>query len=167
MTKKKLLVFLVFLFFSTSVYALYYFDEQCFVKTLSGSWDDKGGTASSYYVSGSNYRCYKPSVSRRSDGGLLISFKMDHIRRFKKDDHAIISMILSKNGSLISANAKVIIQGESDFTVWAPDPDVVIITYISTQIYNKIIAMTDDGGRIYFAEDIKHNMNHAYNCVRN
>jgi hypothetical protein len=64
-------------------------DYDCLVEGLSGSWDDKDGQASSYSISGSNYRMWQPDTSSTSEGGLYVSFKMDHIRGAARDDHAI------------------------------------------------------------------------------
>jgi hypothetical protein len=143
-------------------------DYDCLVAGLSGSWDDKGGQASSYSAGGSEYRLWWPDTSYTSDGGLYVSFKMDHIRRFAADDHAILGLTFDSSARLIDASVTLQIAGEISWDFQTGDPDVDLALKLANEIYTFINSLggSQSGGRLYFSEDIKQNINRVDSCTR-
>ena len=144
------------------------FDYDCLVEGLSGSWDDKDGQASSYSAGGSEYRLWWPDTSYTSDGGLYVSFKMDHIRRFQVDDHAILGLTFNSSARLIDTSVNLQIAGEASWDFQTGDPDVDLALKLANEIYAFIGSLggSQSGGRLYFSEDIKQNINRVDSCTR-
>lgn len=85
-------------------------DMEALGKSLGG-WKKEKGKAAEYKFSESEYRSYKPEISRSPDGGIFISMRVDHIRgMFSSDDHASLEMSFSPDGALLSAQAYISIQ---------------------------------------------------------
>jgi hypothetical protein len=85
-------------------------DIDALGKSLGG-WKKEKGKAAEYKFSESEYRSYKPEISRSPDGGIFLSMRVDHIRgMFSSDDHASLEMSFSPEGTLLSAQAYISIQ---------------------------------------------------------
>ncbi len=85
-------------------------DMEEFGKSLGG-WKKEKGKAAEYKFSESEYRSYKPEISRSPDGGIFISMRVDHLRgMFSSADHASLEMSFSPDGTLLSAQAYISIQ---------------------------------------------------------
>lgn len=78
----------------------------------SRSWAAKDGRAFEYEVSDSNFRVWKPSVTR-STGGVVLVFKLDHIRGLAKDDAAAVTMVFDGAGILQSESVELKFAGEN------------------------------------------------------
>ena len=72
-----------------------------------GGWTHKGKTAAEFKSSDSNYRMYKPTVSPTPGRGLLVSTKLNHIRRFQVDDQCQLDMEFNAAGQLINCEARL------------------------------------------------------------
>jgi len=75
-------------------------------------WTDSGDNAmlydESYEGNSSKYRTWKQDSSVfRCQAGLYVTTKVDHIRKDDYDDHIIIMLAFSSNGTLIAAQAAV------------------------------------------------------------
>ena len=72
-----------------------------------GGWTHKGETAAEFKSSDSNYRMYKPTVSPTPGKGVLVSTKLNHIRRFQVDDQCQVDMEFGAAGQLINCEARL------------------------------------------------------------
>ena len=101
---------LVFIFLTTAAWAGVEEDVDKFGESLGG-WKKEDGKAAEYKFSESNYRTYKPEISKAPDGGIFISVRVDHMRgMFSSDDHASLEMSFGPDGTLLSAQAYISIQ---------------------------------------------------------
>lgn len=85
------------------------------------NWPKKSGKAYEHKDADSNYRVWKPLVTKTPAGDVLISFKMDHIRGFAKDDHASISFLVKPTGAIDDVKVSIQIQGEGTKSVTMQD----------------------------------------------
>lgn len=142
---------------------------------LSGSpnWDKKvnEGGAVEYKSNGSNYRTFKPTVSPTTDGGLLVSTKINHIRKLGGDDHALITMTFDSNGTLVEKTTLEIKMGDKSFNtdilVEAASKGgakagaaAVVAAQISKQLAEQITKWGEKGGRLNLPTVVEHNINH-------
>jgi hypothetical protein len=58
------------------------------------------------------------------------------------------------------------IAGEESFTVHSGIEEVDVASKVGTELYNIVIGLTSSGGRVYFAEDVKQNINRVDQCTR-
>lgn len=101
---------LVFILLTTAAWAGVEVDVDKFGESLGG-WKKEDGKAAEYKFSESNYRTYKPEISKAPDGGIFISVRVDHMRgMFSSDDHASLEMSFGPDGALLSAQAYISIQ---------------------------------------------------------
>ena len=88
-------------------------DVEAFGESLGG-WDSKRSKAAEYEISGANYRTYKPEVSPSPDGGIFVSLRIDHMRGLlASDDHASLEMSFSPDGTLVTAQSSIALQGHT------------------------------------------------------
>lgn len=86
-------------------------DEAVFGQMLGG-WSEKGGKASKYEVSGSEYLTWKPHVSPTIDGGIYVSVRIDHHRgMLASNDHASLELSFDQEGNVASARSTIALQG--------------------------------------------------------
>lgn len=64
-----------------------------------------------YTLNGSNFRTWTPDQTAMPDGGLLVSFKIDHIRGGTPDDHMAVMLQFGKNKELVLGRASALISG--------------------------------------------------------
>lgn len=148
-------------------------DSDALAKKMGGSWNKKGNAATEYKSSDSNYRTYKPTVSTTKNGGLLVSFKVDHIRGGAHDDHAQIEMEFDAKGQLISSSATMSIAGrqslDSKKIVAAAAPAGVSApaAWVASEVANALLSVVqkDHGGRKNFPSVVNHNINWVVECV--
>jgi hypothetical protein len=79
------------------------FDSEAFGKRLNG-WQ-KNHTAS-YQLTDTNYRTYKPSITKASEGGLALSTQVDLVMFGGKAALSHIDMSFSADGTLLSAQLR-------------------------------------------------------------
>lgn len=146
-----------------------------------GNWPAKNGTAYEYNTQGSNYRVYRPDISSTGNSGYYVSLKLDHIRGWASDDHAKIMMDFDSSGMILKAGSEVQIANDKIFTntlnVLNDLPPeqrsnkYVAIATTATKLFDAIyadmLALGESGGRLYFPEVIKHNMNQIGNVITN
>jgi hypothetical protein len=152
------------------------FDVDALGRKLGG-WTKKGGEAAEYKRHGNhNYRTYKPDVSYRQDGSILVSTKVDHIRGKAKDDYSVIRMTFDRTGKLASVKTDVKIRGKADFSsdvikgaALTGDPHAAAGAAgvaIVESLYNKASNAFENGGRAIFPSVIEHNINLISTSVR-
>jgi hypothetical protein len=101
---------LVFFLLTAAAWAGVEVDVEKFGESLGG-WKKEDGKAAEYKFSESDYRTYKPEISKAPDGGIFISVRVDHVRgMFSSDDHASLEMSFGPDGTLLSAQAYISIQ---------------------------------------------------------
>lgn len=114
MNQKYHLLFLLTLAVSLNVSSLHAelsLDHEKFGKSLGG-WDSKGGKAAVYEISASTYRTFKPDVTPSPEGGIFVSVRIDHVRGlFASNDFATLEMTFGPDGSLVSTQSSIAIQG--------------------------------------------------------
>lgn len=154
-------------------------DEDEFGKRMGG-WDDKGGKAADYPLSGANYRTYRPEVTPTPDGGIFISLRIDHVRGWlSSDDHAILEITVDKEGRVVSAQSSIAIQGRSVTSdlirggtdagqkVAGVDRAVEIGTDLIADVSAKMLReKIVEAGRVSFPAALRHNYNLLYQSIR-
>ncbi len=68
-------------------------------------------TLYSYAINKSNFVTWTPDQTAMADGGLLVSFKIDHIRGGAPDDHMLVMLQFAKSQELVLGRASVLISG--------------------------------------------------------
>ncbi|OYW76979.1 MAG: hypothetical protein B7Z37_06265 [Verrucomicrobia bacterium 12-59-8] len=159
-------------------------DMDEFGKSLGG-WKKEGGKAAEYKFSQSEYRSYKPEISRSPDGGVFISMRVDHMRgMFSSDDHASLEMSFSPEGTLLSAQAFISIQERrisSDMfrsagksAAGAAGQAVGGVAEKAARLGSDVFASlagkllrenVTEPGRVAFPAALRHNYNLLYPCV--
>ncbi len=169
---------------TSSAYAGVELDMEELGKSLGG-WNKEKGKAAEYKFSESEYRSYKPEISRSPDGGIFISMRVDHIRgMFSSDDHASLEMNFSPDGTLLSAQAYISIQARrisSDMfrsggkSAASAVGQVVggtgaqaakLGSDVFASLAGKILRENvTEPGRVAFPAALRHNYNMLYPCV--
>jgi hypothetical protein len=156
-------------------------DIDAFGKSLGG-WMARKGKAAEYEVSEAGYRTYIPEISPSPDGGIFVSVRIDHRRGFMaSDDHASLELSFAPDGSLVSAQSSLALQGRtisSDLikggasastSVAAPGIDraVKVGTDLVADLSSKLLReKIVEPGRVSFPAAIRHNYNLLYLAVR-
>ena len=153
-------------------------DIESFGKSLGG-WKVKGNSACDYDLSGSEYRTYKPEITPTPDGGLFASIRIDHRRGWlASDDHAVLEVTVGKDGTVISAQSNLALQGRtisSDVirtggAVGGGVPGVGAAVKVgadltadlsSKLLMEKIV----EPGRVNFPAAVRHNYNLLYQAI--
>jgi hypothetical protein len=140
-------------------------DQQCaFVRSL-GTFNDKGGQATKFRMSNANFRLYKPVVSKKPNGDVLITASMDHVRAGKFDDHAELHMTISQACDLQQLEIIATIQGNEVGTASSgiikltsatlKGPSALIATALST-VMDKLIGAGDKKAVLVFKSAVAH-----------
>ena len=170
---------LVALSLVSSLHAGVGLDIEAFGKSLGG-WAAKNKTACDYDLSGSGYRTYKPEITPTPDGGVFASIRIDHLRGWlSSDDHAVLEVTIGKDGSIVSAQSNLALQGHtiaSDVirtggTVAGATPVVGgamkvgadLTADLSAKILREKIV---EPGRVNFPAAVRHNYNLLFQAIR-
>lgn len=169
------------LFTSLPVQAAVEVDVEAFGSSLGG-WLARKGRAAEYELSEANYRTYQPEVSPSPDGGIFVSVRIDHRRGFMaSDDHASLELSFAADGSLVSAQSSLALQGRTisselikggasaSTSVAAPQIDraVKIGTDLVADLSSKLLReKIVEPGRVSFPAAIRHNYNLLYRAVK-
>jgi hypothetical protein len=154
-------------------------DIEALGKSLGG-WNAKGNTACDYDLSGSGYRTYKPEITPTPDGGIFASVRIDHRRGWlASDDHAVLEVTIDKNGSIVSAQSNLALQGKtisSDVirttgTVGGAVPGVgaavKVGSDLTADLSSKLLReKVVEPGRVNFPSAVRHNYNLIYQAIR-
>jgi hypothetical protein len=155
-------------------------DIEAFGKSLGG-WSAKGKTACEYDLSGSGYRTYKPEITPTPDGGVFASIRIDHVRGWlASDDHAVLEVTVGKDGSIVSAQSNLALQGKtisSDVirtggTVASGTPvvggAVKVGADLTADLSSKLLReKVVEPGRVNFPAAVRHNYNLLFQAIRN
>lgn len=156
-------------------------DVNAFGEGLGG-WKARKGQAAEYQISDAGYRTYRPEVSPSPDGGIYVSVRIDHRRGFfSSDDHASLELSFSSDGSLVSAQSSLALQGRTitselikggssaATSVAAPGISQAVkvgsdlVADLSAKILREKII---EPGRVSFPAAIRHNYNLLYKAVK-
>lgn len=174
------LVLPILMCIATSACAGVVVDAERFGESLGG-WSAKGERAAEYELSGSPYRTYRPEVTKSPDGGIFVSVRIDHRRGFlASDDHASLELNFGPDGSLVSAQSKIAIQGRtissdlirgsaeagSEVAPQGVDRAVKIGSDLVADLSSKLLReKIVEPGRVSYPAVIKHNYNLLYDAV--
>lgn len=177
----KRLFFLLILFGLGSVMGGVEVDVDAFGESLGG-WKHDRKRAAEYDLAGSGYRTYKPEITKSPDGGIFVSVRIDHKRGFlASDDHASLELNFGPDGSLVSAQSSIAIQGRtisSDLIRGtasagarvAPngvDRAVKIGSDLVADLSSKLLReRIVEPGRVSYPAVIRHNYNLLYDAVK-
>lgn len=147
-----------------------------------GGWKARKGQAAEYQISDAAYRTYRPEVSPSPDGGIYVSVRIDHRRGFfASDDHASLELSFAADGTLVSAQSSLALQGRTITSelikggssaatnVAAPSIDRAVkvgsdlVADLSAKILREKII---EPGRVSFPAAIRHNYNLLYLAVK-
>ncbi|HCN27433.1 MAG TPA: hypothetical protein DIT64_01310 [Verrucomicrobiales bacterium] len=156
-------------------------DVEAFGQGLGG-WVARKGQAAEYKISDAGYRTYQPEVSPSPDGGIYVSVRIDHRRGvFASDDHASLELSFAADGTLVSAQSSLALQGRTITSelvkggasaatnVAAPGIDHAVkvgsdlVADLSSKILREKII---EPGRVSFPAAIRHNYNLLYKAVK-
>lgn len=156
-------------------------DVEAFGQGLGG-WTARKGQAAEYQISDASYRTYRPEVSPSPDGGIYVSVRIDHRRGFfASDDHASLELSFAADGTLVSAQSSLALQGRTITSelikggssaatnVAAPSIDRAVkvgsdlVADLSAKILREKII---EPGRVSFPAAIRHNYNLLYLAVK-
>ena len=154
-------------------------DIDAFGKSLGG-WKAKGKEACDYDLSGASYRTFKPEVTPTPDGGIFASVRIDNRRGWlANDDHAVLEVTIDKNGSIVSAQSNLALQGRtisSDVirttgTVGGAVPGVGAAVKIgadlTADLSSKLLReKVVEPGRVSFPAAVRHNYNLLFQAIR-
>jgi hypothetical protein len=172
------------LFISSTARASVEVDMDEFGKSLGG-WKKEKGKAAEYKFSESEYRSYKPEISRAPDGGIFLSMRVDHIRgMFSSDDHASLEMSFNSEGTLLSAQAYISIQARrissdmfrsggksaasaaSHLVNGTAAQAAKLGSDVFASLAGKLLRENvTEPGRVAFPAALRHNYNMLYPCV--
>lgn len=156
-------------------------DVDTFGQSLGG-WMARKGKAAEYEISEAGYRTYQPEVSPSPDGGIFVSVRIDHRRGFfASDDHASLELSFAPDGTLVSAQSSLALQGRTisselikggasaSTSVAAPQIDraVKVGTDLVADLTSKLLReKIVEPGRVSFPAAIRHNYNLLYKAVK-
>ena len=180
MIRPALPILLVLTLVTTPLRAGVGIDIEAFGKSLGG-WTAKGKTACDYDLSGSGYRTYKPEITPTPDGGVFASIRIDHLRGWlASDDHAVLEVTVGKDGSIVSAQSNLALQGKtisSDVirtggTVASGTPvvggAVKVGADLTADLSSKLLReKVVEPGRVNFPAAVRHNYNLLFQAIRN
>ena len=152
-------------------------DIDAFGESLGG-WKAKTSTVE-YSLSGADYRTYKPEITPTPDGGIFVSLRIDHRRGWlASDDHAVLEVSFSPDGSVSSAQSNLAIQGRtiaSDLVrstaevgakVTGAEGAVRIGTDLVADLSSKLLReKIVEAGRVNFPAVLRHNYNLLFQAV--
>lgn len=180
-TKRPLLLLLALAGTLTTARAEVVVDVETFGTSLGG-WMARKGKAAEYELSEAGYRTYQPEVSPSPDGGIFISVRIDHRRGFfAADDHASLELSFAPDGTLVSAQSSLALQGRTisselikggasaSTSVAAPQIDraVKVGTDLVADLTSKLLReKIVEPGRVSFPAAIRHNYNLLYKAVK-
>lgn len=144
-----------------------------------GGWKEKAPTAD-YTLSGADYRTYKPEITPTPDKGIFVSLRIDHRRGWlASDDHAVLEVTFGPDGSVVSAQSSLAIQGRtisSDLVrgtavagarATGVEGAVRIGTDLVADLSAKLLReKIVEAGRVNFPAALRHNYNLLYQAVR-
>lgn len=153
-------------------------DLEAFGESLGG-WS-KGGKSAEYTRSDSKYRTFRPEITPTPDGGIFVSLRVDHIRGWlASDDHAVLEVAFGPDGSVVSAQSSLAIQGRtitSDLirssadagtsasaVVGAVKVGADLVADLSSKLLREKIV---EAGRVSFPAALRHNYNLLYQAIR-
>jgi hypothetical protein len=154
-------------------------DAKAFGDRLGG-WNKRGKQAAEYGLSGATYRTYKPEITPTPDGGIFVSLRIDHVRGWlSSDDHAVLEITVGKDGTIVSAQSSIAIQGRSITSdlirggtdagqqVVGVDRAVKIGTDLVADLSAKMLReKIVEAGRVSFPAALRHNYNLLYQSIR-
>jgi len=154
-------------------------DIETFGKSLGG-WEAKGDSACDYDLSGSGYRTYKPEITPTPDGGIFASIRIDHRRGWlASDDHAVLEITVGKDGSVVSAQSNLALQGRtisSDLIRAGGDVGgavpvvggaVKVGADLTADLSSKLLReKIVEPGRVNFPAAVRHNYNLLFQAIR-
>jgi hypothetical protein len=154
-------------------------DIDAFGKSLGG-WKAKGKEACDYELSGSQYRTYKPEITPTPDGGLFASVRIDNRRGWlASDDHAVLEVTVAKDGSIVSAQSNLALQGRtisSDVirtggsvggVVPGVGAAVKVGADLTADLSSKLLReKVVEPGRVNFPAAVRHNYNLLFQAIR-
>jgi hypothetical protein len=154
-------------------------DATSFGERLGG-WNKRGKSAAEYALSGATYRTYRPEVTPTPDGGLFVSLRIDHVRGWlSSNDHAVLEVTISKDGSIATAQSSIAIQGRSITSdlirggtdagqkLAGVDRAVQIGTDLVADLSAKMLReKIVEAGRVSFPAVLRHNYNILYQSIR-
>jgi len=153
-------------------------DIEAFGESLGG-WK-KGGASVDYELSGADYRTYKPEITPTPDGGIFASIRIDHLRGWlASDDHAVLEVSFSQDGSVVSAQSTLAIQGRtitsdlirSSAEAGSAMPGVAGAVKVGTDLVADLSAKLlrekiVEPGRVAFPSALRHNYNLLFQAVQ-
>lgn len=154
-------------------------DIETFGKSLGG-WKAKGKEACDYELSGSQYRTYKPEITPTPDGGLFASIRIDNRRGWlASDDHAVLEVTVAKDGSIVSAQSNLALQGRTISSevirtggsvggvVPGVGAAVKVGADLTADLSSKLLReKVVEPGRVNFPAAVRHNYNLLYQSIR-
>lgn len=154
-------------------------DIEAFGDSLGG-WKVKGKSACDYDLSGSGYRTYKPELTPTPDGGVFASVRIDHRRGWlASDDHAVLEVTIAKDGSIVSAQSNLALQGRtisSDVIrtggsisggVPGVGAAVKVGADLTADLSSKLLReKVVEPGRVNFPAVVRHNYNLLFQAIR-
>lgn len=173
MTPVLLAIFMPFAFAGVTI------DEAKFGASLGG-WKVKANKTAQYFLSGAEYRTYRPEVTPTPDEGIFVSIRIDHVRGWlSSNDHAVLEVTVDRDGNIASAQSSIAIQGRSvssDLIRGAAlggqqavgmDRAVAIGTELIADISSKMLReKIVEAGRVSFPAVLRHNYNLLYQAIR-
>ena len=163
----------------TTLHAGVGIDLEAFGTSLGG-WKAKGNSACDYDLSGSGYRTYKPELTPTPDGGVFASVRIDHRRGWlASDDHAVLEVTIDKNGSIISAQSNLALQGRTISSevirtggsigggVPGVGAAVKVGADLTADLSSKLLReKVVEPGRVSFPSAVRHNYNLLFQAIR-
>ncbi|MCW1887277.1 hypothetical protein OKA04_21240 [Luteolibacter flavescens] len=170
---------LILSFLVSTLHAGVTLDIEAYGKSLGG-WKAKSKNACDYDLSGSEYRTYKPEITPTPDGGIFASVRIDHRRGWlASDDHAVLEVTIDKNGSIVSAQSNLALQGKtisSDVIrtggnvgqgVPGVGAAVKVGADLTADLSSKLLReKIVEPGRVNFPAAVRHNYNLIYQAIR-
>ncbi len=136
-------------------------------------WPHKKGEAYEHTSQNSNYRVWIPEISEAPDGSLFVSAKLDHIRGWATDDHAIITLRFTRDGMLQSADSTIILADDRVFTasieaardlaevINSKEGRIAVASVkLAQKLYVDLLSLGEGGGRAHFPAVVGHHINH-------
>lgn len=168
--KRTIFPFLTVLALALPVFAAPRIDEKKFGDSLGG-W--KKNKTVSYELSGSDYRTYKPEITPTPDGGLFVSLRIDHLRgMLSSNDHAVLEITIGKDGSIVSAQSNLALQGlsiSSDMIRGGANASANVVgigaavkvgTDLAADLSSKLLReKIVEAGRVSYPAALRHNYN--------
>lgn len=141
---------------------------------IYNAFPHKNGEAHEFTNQDHQYRIYLPTITDGPSGGMVVSTKLDHIRRGHQDDYGVLELEFDSKCELINATSSITlgkdwpwsdaetVSAVKDLADATGDPRAKIAAAgyaLAAKLYSGLSAAGETGGQLIFPSVIKEHTN--------